>query len=72
MNADGSGQRDLTRTLRAADARFAWSPDGRKIAFQSGFGDDVYSVNADGSGRRNLTRLPARVTSFAWSPARTR
>ena len=30
MNADGSGQRMLTRDVFTG---FAWSPDGRKIAF---------------------------------------
>jgi TolB protein len=70
MNADGTAERSVTRAHRGGGARFAWSPDGRKLAFQGGFGGDVYVVNADGSGRRNLSQLPARVTSFAWSPAR--
>ena len=34
MNADGSGLRNLTRDP-ASDSTFAWSPDGRKIAFMS-------------------------------------
>ena len=66
MNADGSGQRRLTR-----DARFpatpAWSPDGRKIAFE-GVRDapsGVYVVNADGSGQRRLAR---NGRAPAWSP----
>ena len=54
MNADGSGKRFLTRD---ASHLYAWSPDGRKIAF-TGADGDVYAVNADGSGRRNLTRRP--------------
>ena len=32
MNADGSGQRNLTRNP-ACDGGPVWSPDGRKIAF---------------------------------------
>ena len=35
MNADGSGQRRLTRST-TADIFPAWSPDGRKIAFDGG------------------------------------
>ena len=34
MNADGSGQRRLTRNT-AGDYFPAWSPDGQKIAFVS-------------------------------------
>jgi Tol biopolymer transport system component len=61
MNADGSGQRRLTRTAGSEHSP-AWSPDGRTIAF-SGRGG-IYVMNADGSGRQNLAPggLPA------WSP----
>jgi Tol biopolymer transport system component len=64
-NANGSGLRNLTRGP-GIDCAPAWSPDGRKIAFQRslvrregdrvvGFDFDIYVVNADGSGERNLT-----------------
>ena len=33
MNADGSGQRNLTRTRNTLNQGAVWSPDGRKIAF---------------------------------------
>jgi Tol biopolymer transport system component len=68
MNADGGGQRRLTRT--AADDAPTWSPDGRKIAFES-YRDgnpEIYVMNADGSGQRNLTRNPGYDSDPAWSP----
>jgi Tol biopolymer transport system component len=71
MNADGSGSRRLTHN-RAFDGEPAWSPDGRKIAFQStktiGGNKEIYVMNADGSGKRNLTRNPAMDGRPSWSP----
>ena len=69
MNADGSGQRNLTRNP-ARDDEPVWSPDGRKIAFVSRRDGkpEVYVMNADGSGQRNLTRNPGRDSAPAWSP----
>jgi Tol biopolymer transport system component len=57
MNADGSGQRNLTRH-HGADDLAAWSPDGRKIAFTSDRSGtwEIHVMNADGSGQRNLSR----------------
>ncbi len=70
MNADGSGQRNLTRKP-GFDSDPVWSPDARKIAFVSSAGDgkgpprrqEIYVMSADGSGLRTLARGHAPVWS---------
>ena len=57
MNADGSGQSNLTQNSRT-DASPRWSPDGKRIAFVSERDDgnsEIYVMNADGSFPTNLT-----------------
>src|SRR5207247_319213 len=55
MNADGSGQRQVTH-LPGASFAPAFTPDGRRIIFASNWRDprsrnfDLYLVNLDGSG----------------------
>jgi TolB protein len=61
MNADGSGLRNVTNTVTTS-FDFAWSPDGRRIAYLDYEGlhgpsasAPLYVVNADGTGKRRLT-----------------
>jgi Tol biopolymer transport system component len=68
MNADGSGQRNLTHTTEAEEYG-AWSPDSRTIAFSANDGRStrIFVVNADGTGKRALTRASPE-TFLSWSP----
>jgi len=77
MNADGSGQRRLTSTA-VRELSPAWSPDGRRIAFDRRLGRrggqgnnpgtatsyEIDVMNADGSGQRRL----APGAEPLWSP----
>jgi Tol biopolymer transport system component len=73
MNADGSGQVNLTHNP-AADHSPAWAPDGKEIAFVSNRdgNDEIYLMNADGSGQVNLTNNPGNDGAPVWSPDGTR
>jgi Periplasmic component of the Tol biopolymer transport system len=48
----------------------AWSPDGRRIAFQSKRDGnlEIYVINLDGTGLSRLTDHPAADGRPAWSP----
>ena len=48
----------------------AWSPDGTRLAYISGFvGSDIYVIRPDGTGRMNLTGTPsADERDPDWSP----
>jgi Tol biopolymer transport system component len=70
INADGSGQRQLTPwSLNGGDPD--WSPDGKLILFRAVSAREqhgnIYTVNADGSGLKQLTRYPAPKAVFAGS-----
>ena len=62
VNPDGSGKRRVVET--AGHATPSWSPDGRRIVFQTRSGPGLTVVNADGSGQQRLTI----GNHPAWSP----
>ena len=64
VRPDGSGLRKLTRDRR--DRSPAWSPDGRRLAFNRG--RDIYVIRADGRGLVRLTQGRAADGQPAWSP----
>jgi len=74
MSSDGGGRTRLTNSL-GNDQFATWSPDGKRIAFESSrpgngaFVDyDVYVMNADGSDAVRLARSVGFDTTPAWSP----
>lgn len=78
MNADGSGQLDLTNT-KAPVINFepAWSPDGSKVAFMrqnlTPSEQDIWVVDSNGSDPVNLTQSPGvNETSPEFSPDGTK
>ena len=69
MNADGSGQVDLTNAP-SDDGLPAWSPNGKRIAFVSdrtGTGH-VYLMDPDGKNVKQLTTGGSVDSWPAWSP----
>jgi HYR domain/WD40-like Beta Propeller Repeat len=72
MNADGSGQTNLTNDLTSSNMDPTWSPAGNQIAFVSDRVDstaDIFRINADRTGLVNLTQTPdVREVNPSWSP----
>src|SRR5271169_5478607 len=65
-SSDLSRPRNLTASLGWSDSP-AWSPDGKRIAFQRkrGTQPEIFTMNADGSDPKALGVFGARA---AWSP----
>jgi Tol biopolymer transport system component/imidazolonepropionase-like amidohydrolase len=73
LAADGGA---ATRILDDGyDARMpAWSPDGKRIAFQAYYSDgwDIWTINPDGTGLQQVTSGPFDDREPHWSPDGTR
>jgi Tol biopolymer transport system component len=69
INADGSGQRQLTANA-ALNAGGSFSPNGDRIAFLSTRNGnyDTWVMNADGSNPTQLTRNPTEDGAGVFSP----
>jgi len=66
MNADGSGQKQLTTEARnETDAQWL---DNETIAFLRG--GEVWKMNLDGSARKQLSETEGKVEGFLFSPDR--
>jgi Tol biopolymer transport system component len=78
MNADGTDQRRLTNdggkvadmNVDEVDENPSWSPDGRRIAFDSSRDGqfEIYSIQPDGTGLKRLTDRQSLDAAPAWSP----
>ncbi len=69
MNADGSDNRQLTRTS-VSENNAVWIQGGSKIAFLSSEGgsSQIWEMNADGTGRRQLSHYEGNIEGFSFSP----
>jgi Tol biopolymer transport system component len=69
MDADGGSPVELTKGFNQ-DGEPSWSPDGTRIVFDRGTGQDydVFVMNADGSELRRLTTAPGLDINPVWSP----
>lgn len=72
MNANGSGETNLTNTPDISESNPTWSPDGTMIAFQRSDGEsdsEIYVMDAaDGTILRQLTDNDVNDRDPVWSP----
>jgi Tol biopolymer transport system component len=66
MAADGSDRRQVAAYVQGADVHASWSPDGKWIVWQSGYGIDLVQLDS-----LLTVRLPFMITAFApaWTGA---
>ena len=72
MDADGGGQTQLTSAPNIGGENPNWSPDGRRIVFDSTANSPATSTSGrwppDGNGQTRLTNSPALDALPAYSP----
>jgi TolB protein len=71
VRANGTGERNLTRSPGLLDRYGIWSPNGREIVFMhdnSGLENDIYTIRPDGSHMRALTATETDEEAPDWSP----
>lgn len=66
MNADGSGQANLTETPDEREVSLAVAPDGTRIAYDVSGVFRVFTMKVDGTDKKRITDTAALW--FAWSP----
>ena len=69
MNADGSGQTNITKH-QGSSLDPAWSLDGRKIVFVTNrvLPNEIYVMDADGGHQTQLTFTRTREDYPRWQP----
>lgn len=70
VNEYGSGLAALSAAGAYENSFGSWSPDGRRIAFNStrDGASDIFVMNADGSDQRRITFESSSDGFTAWSP----
>jgi Tol biopolymer transport system component len=65
INSDGSNKRILTANSQAKP-QMTWSPDGRRLLFVLGGGDqtNLYTISVDGGEARPLTNVPGNFAHY--------